>query len=245
MSVDMKGKRVLVTGGTRGIGLAITRAFVQSGAQVVGCHRQDGPAAESLARELAATGGGHRLVKADVSRTEDVARLVEECRTRLGGLDAVVHNAGVISHVPFAELTLDEWRRIVDTNLTGAFLVARSCLPLLGDGSSIVFIGSKVATVGVPLRSHYTASKAGLVGLTRSMCKELGPRGIRVNVVAPGVIETEEAATLPPERYQMYRNMTSLKRLGQVAEVAEVVVFVSSPAAGYLTGETINVDGGA
>jgi 3-oxoacyl-[acyl-carrier protein] reductase len=241
----MKGKRVLVTGGTRGIGLAITRAFVHSGAQVVACHRQDVEAANNLAKELAETGGGHRLVRADVTSTEDVARLVEECRTHLGGLDAVVHNAGAISHVPFDKLTLDEWRRIIDTNLTGAFVVAQSCLPLLGEGSSIVLIGSKVASVGVPLRSHYTASKAGLVGLCRSMCKELGPRGIRVNVVAPGVIETEEAATLPPERYQMYQNMTSLKRLGDVAEVAEVVVFVASPAAAYLTGETINVDGGA
>jgi 3-oxoacyl-[acyl-carrier protein] reductase len=245
MSVDMKGKRVLITGGTRGIGHAITRAFAAGGAQVVACHRQDGPAAENLAREFADSGGGHRLVKADVTSPEDVARLVEECRTHLGGLDAVVHNAGAISHVPFDELSLDEWRRVVDTNLTGAFLVAQSCLPLLGEGSSIVFIGSKVATVGVPLRAHYTASKAALAGLTRSMCKELGPRGIRVNIVAPGVIETEEAAKLPPERYQMYRNMTSLKRLGQTAEVAEVVLFVASPAAAYLTGETINVDGGA
>ena len=245
MSVDVKGLRVLVTGGTRGIGLAITRAFVAGGAQVVACHRQDGPAADQLAAELAEYGGAHRLVKADVSSAEDMTRLADECRDHLGGLDAVVHNAGAISHVPFDRLSLAEWRRVVDTNLTGAFLVAQSCLPLLGEGSSIVFIGSKVAAVGVPLRSHYTASKAGLLGLTRSLCKELGPRGIRVNTVAPGVIETEEAAKLPPERYQQYQNMTSLKRLGQPAEVAEVVAFVASPASGYLTGQTIPVDGGA
>jgi 3-oxoacyl-[acyl-carrier protein] reductase len=240
----MQGKRVLITGGTRGIGLAITRAFAAAGARIVTCHRQDSPAVESLVHELKSF-GDHCVVKADVTSAGDVAQVVEHCRLHLGGLDAVVHNAGAISHIPFAELPVDEWRRVLDTNLTAAFLVSQLSLPLLGQGSSIVFVGSKVATVGVPLRAHCTASKAGLAGLTRSMSKELGPMGIRVNIVAPGVIETDEAANLPPERYQMYQNMTALKRLGDPAEVANVVLFVASPAAAYVTGETINVDGGA
>jgi 3-oxoacyl-[acyl-carrier protein] reductase len=243
MPHDMKEKRVLVTGGTRGIGREITRAFADAGARLVVCHRQDSAAADTLAQQLA-EGGDHSVVQADITDTADVARLIEECRTRLGGLDIVVHNAGAISHVPFAELALDEWRRVIDTNLTGAFLVAQASLPLLGDEASIVFVGSKVAMVGVPLRAHYTASKAGLIGLARSMAKELGPRGIRVNVVAPGVVEGEATAKLPPERYQQYQNMTSLKRLGRPTEIAEVVLFLASPAAAYLTGETINVDGG-
>ncbi|MGH3625511.1 MAG: SDR family NAD(P)-dependent oxidoreductase, partial [Sciscionella sp.] len=132
-----------------------------------------------------------------------------------------------------------------DTNLTGAYLVAKGCLPLLSKGSAIVFIGSKVATVGVPLRAHYTAAKAGLVGLTRSLCKELGPHGIRVNVVAPGVIETEEAANLAPEIRRRYESIASLGRLGDVVEVAAAVLFAASAEASYLSGEVINVDGGA
>jgi 3-oxoacyl-[acyl-carrier protein] reductase len=241
MPYDLKGRRVLVTGGTRGIGREITRAFADAGARLVVCYREDAAAAADLAQEHGDLG----VVRADISSAADVARLVEECRTRLGGLDVVVHNAVAISHVPFAELALDEWRRVIDTNLTGAFLVAQASLPLLGDGASIVFIGSKAATVGVPLRAHYTASKAGLIGLARSMARELGPQGIRVNVVAPGVVEGEAAAKLPPERYRYYQNMTSLKRLGRASEIADVVLFLAGTAAAFMTGETINVDGGA
>src|SRR5207237_9389973 len=145
-------------------------------------------------------------------------------RLMLRSMLRVVHNAVAISHVPFAELALDEWRRVIDTNLTGAFLVAQASLPLLGDAASIVFVGSKVAMVGVPLRAHYTASKAGLIGLARSMAKELGPAGTRVNVVSPGVVEGEATAALPPERYRYYQNMTGLKRLGRPPELAEVVL---------------------
>jgi 3-oxoacyl-[acyl-carrier protein] reductase len=243
MPHDMTGKRVLVTGGTRGIGREITRTFADAGARLVVCYRQDSAAADSLTEELTQR-GDHCVVRADITSPVDVTRLVDECRTRLGGLEVVVHNAVAISHVPFAELALDEWRRVIDTNLTGAYLVAQACLPLLGDEASIVFVGSKVAMVGVPLRAHYTASKAGLIGLARSMAKELGPRGTRVNVVAPGVIEGEATVKLPPERHQQYQNMTSLKRLGRPTEIAEVVLFLASPASAYVTGETINVDGG-
>jgi 3-oxoacyl-[acyl-carrier protein] reductase len=185
------------------------------------------------------------VLRADVAAPEAVAGLAAECATRFGRLDAVVHNAGAISHIPFAELPLAEWRRVLDTNLTAAYLVTQACLPLLSESSSIVFIGSKVATVGVPLRAHYTAAKAGLVGLTRSLCKELGPRGIRVNVVAPGVIETEEAADLAPEIRRRYESIASLGRLGEPTEVAAAVLFAASAEAGYLNGEVINVDGGA
>jgi 3-oxoacyl-[acyl-carrier protein] reductase len=131
---------------------------------------------------------------------------------------------------------------VQDTNLTGAFLVAQGVLPLLDKGSSIINIGSRVATVGIPLRAHYTAAKAGMIGLTRSMCKELGGRGIRVNLVAPGVIDTVE--DLPAEIHARYEAMTALRRLGQPAEIASVVCFLASDLATYITGETIHVDGG-
>lgn len=245
MTGQFEGRRILLTGGTRGIGRAIALAFAREGGSVVTCYRADRDAADALEIAFKELGGGHRVVRADIGAEEDVARLLAVCQDELGGLDAVVHNAGAISQVPFDQLTAREWHRVVDTNLTGAFLVAQHSLPLLSVGSSIVFVGSKVAAVGVPLRAHYTAAKAGLTGLARSLCKELGPRGIRVNVVAPGVIETEEAAKLPPEVYRRYQAISSLGRLGEVTEVAAAVLFASSQSAGYLTGEVINVDGGA
>jgi 3-oxoacyl-[acyl-carrier protein] reductase len=197
---------------------------------------------DRLARELKEIPGDHHVVQADVGDADSVTALIEECRTRFNRLDVVVNNAGVISHVPFERLAPAEWHRVLDTNLTGAYLVAQGALPLLDQGSSIVNIGSKVATVGIPLRAHYTAAKAGMIGLTRSLCKELGPRGIRVNMVAPGVIATE--TELPDEVRERYEGMTALRRLGSTADIAAVVCFLASDLAGYITGETINVDGG-
>ena len=239
------GKTILITGGTRGIGRAITRAFADAGGTVLVCYHHADADADSLLVELKEIGGEHHVVKADITAQHDVDRVVTEAQRRFGGLDVVVHNAGAISHIPLAELSVEEWRRVIDTNLTAAYLVVQRCLPLLSAGSAIVLIGSKVASVGVPLRAHYTAAKAGLVGLARSLCKELGPDGIRVNVVAPGVIETEEAANLAPEVRRRYEAISSLGRLGEMTEVASVVLFAASAEASYLNGELINVDGGA
>ncbi|GAA2887918.1 hypothetical protein GCM10020220_092650 [Nonomuraea rubra] len=160
-------------------------SLAQEGCNVVACYRGDAEAAARLEKDLAATPGKHSVVQADVGRADQVARLIDECRTGLGSLDVVVHNAGAISHVPFAQLELTEWQRVLDTNLTGMYLVLHGALPLMSEGGSVVAIGSKAAMVGVPLRTHYTASKAGVLGLARSLCKELGPNGIRINVIAP------------------------------------------------------------
>ncbi|MGJ6967147.1 SDR family NAD(P)-dependent oxidoreductase [Streptosporangium sp. G11] len=242
MEFRLAGKKALVTGGTRGIGRAIVLGLAQAGADVITCHRQEGEAADRLARELKEIGGDHHVIKADVGRIEDIERLAEECRSRFGSLDIVVNNAGVISHIPFAELSLEEWRRVLDANLTGTAFVVSASLPLLSAGASIVNVGSRVATVGVPLRAHYTASKAGLIGLTRSLAKELGPRGIRVNVVAPGPVETE--VEIPAPVRERYKNMIPLGRLGASDEVANVVLFMASDLSSFVSGETIHVDGG-
>jgi 3-oxoacyl-[acyl-carrier protein] reductase len=242
MHIDLSGRKALVTGGTRGIGRGITLALARAGADVLACYRTPGEHVDSLARELKEIPGDHHLVQADISDPDGVAALFDEVRTRFGRLDVVVNNAGVISHVPFADLSLAEWHRIVDTDLTGAFLVTQGALPLLGAGASVVNVGSRVATVGIPLRSHYTAAKAGLAGLTRSLCKELGPRGIRVNLVAPGVIATE--AELSPEIIARYEGMTALRSLGKPEDIAAVVCFLGSDLSRYITGETVNVDGG-
>jgi 3-oxoacyl-[acyl-carrier protein] reductase len=242
MDMNLAGKKVLVTGASRGIGRGVVLGLAAAGVDVVTCYRTEGEAVVSLARELKETGGDHHLVKADVSVPAEVDALVETCRTSFGSLDAVVHNAGVISHVPFAELPVEEWRRVVDVNLGGPYLVTRRALPLLSAGGSIIFIGSRAAAAGVPLRAHYTAAKAGMIGLTRSLAKELGPKGLRVNVVAPGPTETEEPT--PPEVLQRYRKMIPLGRLGTPADIAGVVAFLVSGLSQFVNGETINVDGG-
>ncbi len=247
MNASLSGKKALVTGGSRGIGRAVALTLARAGADVTVCHLTENEAALTLARELKDVPGDHRVVRVDVRDRDQVRKLVEDCRTR-GGLDVVVNNAGVISHVPFGDLGEDEWHRIIDTHLTGAFLVTQLALPLLGPGSSVVNIGSRAAMVGIPTRSHYTAAKAGLTGLSRSLCKELGGRGVRVNVVDPGVIETEAASAMPPERYarlrERYEELTSLGRLGEPDEVADVVLFLASDLSRYVTGASIPVDGG-
>jgi 3-oxoacyl-[acyl-carrier protein] reductase len=242
MKLDLTGKKAIVTGGTRGIGRAITGSLAAAGADVLACYRNDGPHVQSLALQLKETSGDHHLVAADVTDPVQVAALVQECRTRFGRLDVVVNNAGVISHMPFAQLDPGEWHRVLDTSLTAAYLVVHEALELLSTSASVINIGSRVATVGLPMRAHYTAAKAGLIGLTRTLCKELGPRGVRVNLVAPGVIATD--ADLPPEVVARYEGMTALRRLGAVEDIAAVAVFLASDSAAYITGETINVDGG-
>lgn len=238
----LAGKKALVTGGSRGIGREIVLAYARAGASVVTCGRHASEALTSLSRELEDVGGAHRVLIADVGQAEDVDRLVTECRATLGGLDILVHNAGVMSRVPFAELPLEEWRRVIDTNLGAAYRVTQQALPLLSAGASVVFVGSRVATIGMPLGAHYTASKAGLVGLTRSLAKELGPRGVRVNVVAPGSIETD--TPIPPEARRRQEQVIALGRLGRPSDVAGVAAFLASDMAAYVSGETINVDGG-
>lgn len=246
--MDLAGKKALVTGGTRGIGRGIVLALARAGVSVATCSRSGGSDADSLDRELKELGGEHLVVQADVSDPESVGRLVGECRTRFGSLDVVVNNAGTISHVPFEKLPIEEWRQVIDSNLTGTYLVTQAALPLLGEGASVINIGSRSAQVGIPLRGHYTAAKAGLVGLTRSLAKELGSRGIRVNLIAPGIIDTDVERKIPAEeRAKMearYSALTALGRVGEIEEIAGVVLFLASAGARYVTGETINVDGG-
>ncbi len=248
MSIDLTGKTVLVTGASRGIGKAVALAMAGAGANVVACSLTGGDKADELERQLKGQGGEHVVSRTDVSDPAQVAELIELCRQRYGSLDAIVNNAGTISHVPFAELPLAEWHRVIDTNLTGTFLVTQAALPILNEGASVINIGSRSAEAGIPLRAHYTAAKAGLVGLTKSLAKELGGRGIRVNVIAPGVIDTDEDGRIPAEQRKAivarYGALTSLGRLGESAEIAGAALFLASDLSSYVTGQTVNVNGG-
>ena len=244
LDFGVRGKNVLVTGGSRGIGRSIVEGFARAGATVVTCHSRPDDAAEELTRELKALGDGHRVVQADVTDADDVARLIDHCRAEVGSLDVVVNNVGVDGAVPFGELDQQEWDRVLTHNITPAYLVSQAALPLLNDGASIVTIGSSVALRGRANGVHYTTSKAALIGFTRALSKEVGARGIRVNTVAPGLTETEPGAGLPPAAVERIVGMTALGRICRPEDVASAVLFLAGDGSRYISGATLNVDGG-
>ena len=219
-------------------------ALARNGASVAAVYQRDSDAVKSLATELERIGGGSHVVQADVSDEASVGRLGKSVRERFGRLDVLVNNAGVVSHKTLADMDLAEWRRVIDTNLTSMYLVTRAVLDLIPQGGSVINITSAVAMVGMVGRTHYTASKTGVVGFTRSLCKEVGPRGIRANAVAPGIIETDQAAGLTPEQRARYSNLAALARLGAPDDIAGVVLFLASDLSRFVSGVTMNVDGG-
>ncbi|HJP80313.1 MAG TPA: SDR family NAD(P)-dependent oxidoreductase [Pseudonocardiaceae bacterium] len=248
MDLGLKGRRALVTGGTRGVGRGIVLALARAGVDVLTCYRSGEDYAASLEKELAEVGGTHKVVQCDLADSAQITELIGQAKGLFGGLDLIVNNAGAISHVPYGELPEHEWRRVIDTNLTAAHLVIQHALPILGEGASVISIGSKSSEVGIPLRAHYTATKAALRGLTRSLAKEFGSRGLRFNVLALGVIETEALDAMPEEQRALmikrYSEKTALGRLGTPDEVAGAVLWLSSDLSRYVTGATIHVDGG-
>ncbi|CRK55096.1 SDR family NAD(P)-dependent oxidoreductase [Alloactinosynnema sp. L-07] len=248
MDLGLKGKKALVTGGVRGVGRGIVLALAKAGVDVVTCYRQDSELVESLRRELKEIGGQHHVIQADLAEPEQITEFMTEVKNQFGTLDLIVNNAGTISHVPYGQLELDEWLRILNTNVTAVHLVIQQALPFLAEDASIVNIGSKSSEVGIPLRSHYTTTKAALRGLTRSLAKEFGTKGLRFNVLALGVIETEALDAMPEEQQAMmrkrYSEKTALGRLGTPDEVAGAVLWLASDLSKYVTGATIHVDGG-
>jgi 3-oxoacyl-[acyl-carrier protein] reductase len=248
MDIDLTGRKALVTGGTRGVGRGIVLELARAGADVTTCYRQPSEAVDLLIAELKQTRGDHQVVQADLTEPSRVSELVRQAAGQHGRIDLLVHNAGTVSHIPFGQLPPAEWQRVLNTNLTAAYQLVQESLELLPERSSVVFIGSKSADVGIPLRAHYTASKSALQGLSRSLAKEFGSKGIRFNVLALGVIETEELLGRPVEEREAliarYRAKTALGRLGTPQEVAGAVLFLASELSRYVTGSTLYVDGG-
>jgi 3-oxoacyl-[acyl-carrier protein] reductase len=248
MNIGLAGKKALVTGGTRGIGRGVVLSLARQGVDVVTCYRQESEAALSLERELKGIGGNHHVVRADLADPAQITELLGEVRTRFGQLDVIVNNAAIIKHVPYDKLPLEEWQRTLDTNVTAVHLVIQGALPLLHEGSSVMSLSSKSIEVGIPLRAHYTTTKAALHGLNRSVARELGSRGIRFNILSLGMIHTEAIDAMPEEQralmIQRYSDKTALGRLGTPDEVAGAVSWLSSDYARYVTGAVIPVDGG-
>ena len=234
---SLEGKTALVTGASRGIGRAIATELAQAGASVVVGYRSGKDEAESLATEL-----GARAVQADVSSAADAARLVEEA----GDVDVLVNNAGLTRDGLLARMSDDDWRVVIETNLSSVFYTCRAvCRPMMKKrAGSIVNVSSIVGVHGNWGQTNYAASKAGIIGFTKSLARELGSRNIRANVVAPGYVKTRLTDILPEEATGAMLQSTPLGRLGEPADVAGAVRFLCSDEASFITGEVLLVDGG-
>ena len=250
---EFAGRVALITGAARGLGLAAAERFLAGGARVVVNVRRPEQAAAVAARLDEHGGGGERaervlVLPGDVASSATVRAMVARALERFGRLDVLVNNAAAAFSTRFEQIGEEEWRRAVDVNLTAAFFCIQAALPAMKANryGRVVNLsstaGKSVSTLG---GAHYTASKAGLLGLTRAAAKELGPHGITVNAVCPGLIDTEltrEHAT--PEQLAVHAQSFPVQRLGTAAEVGELICFLASERAGYITGAAIDINGG-
>jgi 3-oxoacyl-[acyl-carrier protein] reductase len=231
----------LVTGGSRGIGAAISRKLAAAGARVAVNYRAGKEAADEIASEI-----GGISIQADVSLPEDAQALVERVESELGDIDALVNNAGVTRDTLIARMSDDDWETVINTNLRGSFNTCRavSRKMLKRRSGSIVNMSSVVGLHGNPGQANYSASKAGVIGMSKALARELGSRGVRVNVVAPGYIKTALTEVISEEMRQLILGNTALGRLGEPEDVARAVRFLCSEEATFITGEVLLVDGG-
>jgi 3-oxoacyl-[acyl-carrier protein] reductase len=241
----LAGRVAIVTGGTRGIGLAIARSLAEDGASVVVSGR-DADRLEAAAKEIEAAGGASLALVADAAAREDADRLVEATRERFGRLDVLVNNAGITRDQLLVRMKDDDWDKVLDTNLRGVFLMTRAAGKVMMKQRSgrIINISSAAGAMGNPGQVNYSAAKAGVIGFTKAVARELAHWQILVNAVAPGLIETDMTAAIPAEAREALMQQVPLKRAGAAREVAEVVRFLAGDGAAYVTGQTIHVNGG-
>jgi NAD(P)-dependent dehydrogenase (short-subunit alcohol dehydrogenase family) len=243
----LEGRVAVVTGGGRGIGKAISAKLIEAGAKVIVADVDEDSALQT-AKELSAPSGDVIGSFVDIALEESVSSLMQMTLETFGQIDVLVNNAGIMSRTRLMDISLDEWERTIQINLTGVFLCTKAVLPIMRESGfgRIVNIsssaGRSVSTLG---GAHYTASKAGLLGLTRAAAKEVAPLGITVNAVCPGLIETKMAVeTTTPEELQEFLDSFPLMRLGLPEEVGHLVVFLCSDEAAYITGASLDINGG-
>jgi 3-oxoacyl-[acyl-carrier protein] reductase len=241
----MDNKIVVVTGGARGIGAASARQIASLGAHVAIVYRNDEAAASSVAEAIRAKGGRADIFKGDVSDPIAVKRAVGEIVSRFGRIDSLVNNAAILETRPIGELDKEHFDRLLHTNALGVVLMTQEAAPHFpATGGHVVNMASSLVFGPIATYAVYTASKAAVVSLTLSFSKELGPKGIRVNCVSPGITQTDMTKDLPPDIFDHLRSITPLGRLGTPEDVAKVVAFFASDDSGWVTGRTIETEGG-
>ena len=243
--MQFKDKVVIVTGSSRGIGKAIALAFAKEGAAVVvsGRNKEN---LKNVVDEIKGSAAQVLAVEANVAKVDDAKKLIEKTIEEFGQVDVLVNNAGITRDNLLLRLSEDDWDAVLETNLKGAFnCIKASTKPMMKKRSGVIInITSVVGQTGNAGQVNYSASKAGLIGLTKSVAKELAARNIRVNAVAPGFIETDMTSELPEKAKEELVSSIPLAKLGNVENVADLVLFLSSPKAEYITGQIVNVDGG-
>ena len=239
-----KDKVVLITGSSQGIGKTIALKFAAQGAKIALNDIQ--PQEENLKQLKEEIGGeGSEYFLADVSKYEDVEKMAEEIKNKFGQLDILINNAGICQDKTLANMTKEQWQRVIDIDLTGVFNCAKVCLPLIIQAQGkIINMSSLIGQRGNFGQTNYAAAKAGIIGFTKSLSKEVGPLGVNVNAIAPGFIETKLTEVIPEELKAMIKKFTSLRRFGKPEEVADLILFLASDKANFITGAVINIDGG-
>lgn len=235
----------LVAGGSRGIGAAVARRLAALGAQVAVTYKSRRDAAESVVNDIVTAGGTALALEADVSRSEMVDTLVADVVARFGRIDILVNSAGVAPYRPLGTMDPSFVREVFDANVLGTVLLTQAVVPFLPTpGGRIIHFSSRLAISPIATSSVYAAAKAAVSTLTQAFSKELGPKGITINAVAPGVIETDMTADILRERGDAIRAATPLGRIGSPDDIAGIVAFLASPESGWITGRTILADGG-
>ena len=248
ISIDLSHKTALITGATQGIGETTARTFHRAGAKVILNHPGLAQTSDDVARIVAELNvqrpsSAFALV-ADVSKVEQVQTMMQQIHAEHGGLDFLINNAAIVRDRSIAKLSMEEWDAVTAVNLDGVFYCAKYALEIMRDGGAIVSFGSISAKLGFFGQANYAASKAGVEALMRVLSRECARRNIRANTVAPGIISTAMSATIPDSHLQEMLKNVPLGRMGDVSEVANVVLFLCSPLASYVTGQTIEINGG-
>lgn len=243
--VDLKGQTALVTGASRGIGRAIALRLAACGARVVGVARSDEALAGTL-EAIRAAGGEADGFAANVAKAEDVARVVDEVEAKYQKIHVLVNNAGVTRDGLVLRMSEEDWQTVIDINLKGTFLFCKAvgAVMMRSRYGRIINISSVSGLAGNPGQANYSASKAGVIGFSRTIARELASRGITVNVVAPGFITTDMTDVLPDKLKAEVKERTPMRRLGAPEDIADMVCYFSGPGAGFVTGQVIAVDGG-